>query len=698
MVSLKTVCSQSMADNFHEYSNGFSLIVKHRKSSAGDEPESLKISEAEDECTGNETEHVETRCGLGTCRPGLLQRCNTPPVLLSCLCVYTLVHGFAVNGINNVNTTSYERRFDLPSSSVGWISSVYDISAAICGVVIGFYGNRRKKGRILTVAFIMSSVGSLCMWLPHFLTKTYEWGQGQSHLCSGTEHSNICTETDGTLSRFLTMLLFGQLMHGVGGSTLITVGYSFIDDSVTAATSPVYISMIGLCQMLGPMVGFLVGGMLLDVYVDFERVSQPDWELTPTDPRWVGAWWVGFFISSILMFIFALPFCLFGAELPTAKHVRETRISETHNSGETPIHVRAGESISFRQFPSVLCRLLRNPAFMCVAFAGAFVGLVSVAMGTFLPKYIQNIYGTTASAAATYAGLLVIPGAALGQMFGGFVIRHWKMKVQTILKFLVAVVALAMISKACFFINCDIVVWNTNITDSEPVTSVTFEGCSQGCKCDDSVYQVVCDTEGRKYYSPCLAGCQKEISNKMYSDCHCVSSKTNVTSVTMENCVPSTCYSLLYIFLFMIFLSAFFVSSSTVPALTVVLRCAHENERTFALGLLNFIARVVGTIPGPILYGSMIDSTCEKWGRKCGYNTSCWKYDNPKMGEYLALLGMLFTGVAICFFTLAYKLYKPPVCQKDTVIEKEISEANDLETPVGLCTLPSTDCTEDTRL
>lgn len=41
------------------------------------------------------------------------------------------------------------------------------------------------------------------------------------------------------------------------------------------------------------------------------------WELTPTDPRWVGAWWVGFFISSILMFIFALPFIFFGAELPS---------------------------------------------------------------------------------------------------------------------------------------------------------------------------------------------------------------------------------------------------------------------------------------------------------------------------------------------------------------------------------------------
>ncbi|XP_045158609.2 solute carrier organic anion transporter family member 4C1-like isoform X2 [Mercenaria mercenaria] len=639
-------------------------------------------------------EEIETRCGLGTCRPGILQRCNNPTFLLCCLCVYTLVHGFAVNGINNVNTTSYERRFDLTSSSVGWISSSFDISAAICGVIIGFYGNRRKKGRILTGAFILSSLGSMCMWLPHFITPRYEWGQGQSHLCSATEISTQCSEGDWTLSSFLTLLLIGQLMHGLGGSTLITVGYSFIDDSVTAATSPVYISMIGLCQMLGPMLGFIVGGALLDIYVDFERMPESQWELTPTDPRWVGAWWVGFFISSVLMFIFALPFILFGAELPTAKNVRETRVSETHNDGESK---RLDGTHSIRQFPILLCRLLRNPAFLCVAFAGAFMGLVTISMATFLPKYIQNIYGTTASSAATYAGLLVIPGAALGQMFGGFVIRRWRLKVQSILKFLIAVVTLSMISKACFFINCDIVVWNTNITDSEPVTSLSYEECSASCHCDDSVYQVVCDREGRKYYSPCLAGCQYEISSKMYSDCQCVSSGANVTSVTIENCIPSTCNSLLYIFLFMIFLSAFFVSSSTVPALTVVLRCAHENERTFALGLLNFIARVIGTIPGPILYGSVIDSTCRKWGKKCGHNTSCWKYDNARMGEYLAFLGMGFTGIATVFFFLSYKLYKPPTpMKKETTAEKESTGVNDLDSPVGICSLP--EITEDTKL
>lgn len=87
--------------------------------------------------------------------------------------------------------------------------------------------------------------------------------------------------------------------------------------------------------------------------------------------------------------------------LSAAKYVRETRESETHNDGEPK---RLDNNISVRHFPALLCRLLRNPAFMCVAFAGAFMGLVTIAMATFLPKYIQNIYGTTASAAATYAG------------------------------------------------------------------------------------------------------------------------------------------------------------------------------------------------------------------------------------------------------------------------------------------------------
>jgi len=89
-----------------------------------------------------------------------------------------------------------------------------------------------------------------------------------------------------------------------------------------------------------------------------------------------------------------------------AKHVRETRISEAHHDDTALTRPVNHEVKSVRHFPVLVCRLLRNPAFVCVAFAGAFTGLVAVSIATFLPKYIQNIYDVTASEAATYAGKL----------------------------------------------------------------------------------------------------------------------------------------------------------------------------------------------------------------------------------------------------------------------------------------------------
>jgi hypothetical protein len=39
--------------------------------------------------------------------------------------------------------------------------------------------------------------------------------------------------------------------------------------------------------------------------------------INPDDPRWVGAWWIGFVIASILFVLAAVPISLFGAELPS---------------------------------------------------------------------------------------------------------------------------------------------------------------------------------------------------------------------------------------------------------------------------------------------------------------------------------------------------------------------------------------------
>jgi len=65
------------------------------------------------------------------------------------------------------------------------------------------------------------------------------------------------------------------------------------------------------------------------------------------------------------------------------------------------------------------------------------------------------------------------------------------------------------------------------------------------------------------------------------------------------------------------------------------------------------------------------------------------------MGEYMALLGMSFTGIAAVFFALAYKLYKPPpVAHKKDISAEGASETlSDQDSPNGICgtSLPTVD-------
>lgn len=78
-----------MAENCFEPVNGFHVTETDKSEERADR-DSVSIDEDGEKVAD---EHFDTRCGVGTCRPKFLQRCNNPPVLLVCLCVYTLVHG-----------------------------------------------------------------------------------------------------------------------------------------------------------------------------------------------------------------------------------------------------------------------------------------------------------------------------------------------------------------------------------------------------------------------------------------------------------------------------------------------------------------------------------------------------------------------------------------------------------------------------
>ena len=56
------------------------------------------------------------------------------------------------------------------------------------------------------------------------------------------------------------------------------------------------------------MGGFFLTSAATSLYVDFDRVPAdqiPD--IRQSDPRWIGAWWLGFPLFTVLMVIVAIP-------------------------------------------------------------------------------------------------------------------------------------------------------------------------------------------------------------------------------------------------------------------------------------------------------------------------------------------------------------------------------------------------------
>lgn len=70
---------------------------------------------------------------------------------------------------------------------------------------------------------------------------------------------------------------------------------------------------------------------------------------------------------------------------------------------------------------------------------------------------------------------------------------------------------------------------------------------------------------------------------------------------------------------------------------------------------------VSGTLPGPIMLGAIIDSSCDVWQTKeCGTSTgSCWVYNKEDLAIRLVVwwAGIKFVGATS--YALADRFYKP---------------------------------------
>lgn len=72
------------------------------------------------------------------------------------------------------------------------------------------------------------------------------------------------------------------------------------------------------------------------------------------------------------------------------------------------------------------------------------------------------------------------------------------------------------------------------------------------------------------------------------------------------------------------------------------------------------MSAATGTIPGPLVFGQILDSVCLVWQEKCDEKGSCWIYDTALMGQYFYILVLCVKVISITLLITAYCLYKPP--------------------------------------
>ncbi|XP_012501188.1 PREDICTED: solute carrier organic anion transporter family member 2B1 [Propithecus coquereli] len=602
-----------------------------------------------------------------------------------------------ISGYLKSSISTVEKRFGLSSQTSGLLASFNEVGNTALIVFVSYFGSRVHRPRMIGCGAVLVSLAGLLMTVPHFISEPYRYDHTspedmpqdfKASLCLPTTPTQTPAISNGSCSsyteaRHLTVvgiLFLAQTLLGVGTVPIQPFGISYIDDFAHNSNSPLYLGILFALTITGPVTAYGLGSLMLRLYVDIDRMPEGGISLTTKDPRWVGAWWLGFLIAAGLVALAATPYFFFPREMPKEKHELHFRrkfsaiASSAVSKGRKPPSERSpGESpekqdglaqvapdltvIQFiKVFPRVLLRTLRHPIFLLVVLAQVCTSSLVAGLTIFLPKFLERQFSVTASYANLLIGSISGPMAILGMVAGGVLVKclHLGPMRCSILCLLGALFSL-LLGLPLFFMGCSThqIAGILHQPGTQPGPGL-FPGCMEPCSCASDDFNPVCDPSTHvEYITPCHAGCASRVvqetldkSQVFYTNCSCVVGGGPVPAGSCD----SACSHLVLPFMFLVGLGATVACVTNTPSFMLILRGVKKEDKTLAVGIQFMLLRVLAWIPSPVIHGSAIDTTCVHWAQRCGRRAVCRYYDHDLFrNRFIGLQSFFKTGTLVCF-------------------------------------------------
>ncbi|XP_055304286.1 solute carrier organic anion transporter family member 74D-like [Sitodiplosis mosellana] len=571
-----------------------------------------------------------------------------------------------------ITLTTIERRFRIPSQTTGIILSGNEISQILLSLILTYFGGQKNSPKWMSWGIICSALSCFILASPHFI-----YGAGEealqyteqnyllsnqnvsseivsqpvnpknNKLCHNSGKTGEDSDCDEEFSYVPLILIFlSQFVLGIGNTLYYSLGPAYIDNNTKQHNSPLMLSYAYSMRIFGPVIGYCFAYVILRVYIDPTLTPL----ISKDDPRWMGAWWLGWIMVGCSMFVFALLIGLFPKSFKKEENQGKPGADseKCDKNGKTEEKIEVKENGELKEFPKAIWRLITNKLLMLNSFSSVFYILSFSGPVTFMGRQMEVQFNKTSAGGSIFTGPLTMVGMAIGILLSGFIMTKYRPRSSYVFFWSLIVGLISMFGTLSYTqLGCG--------SNDSLLVDGSIISCNSNCVCDDISYSPVCDRSmSRTFYSACHAGCKTyNEKQNIYSDCACdvkssMSKFEVVHNISSGACVGDCSFDY-YAYSFISMASSFLCITGLMSSVLLNFRAVEPRDKAFAQGFALFTASLFGLIPGPIIFGRIIDSTCLIWNEKCGRQGNCLLYDPIKFRYYMHASSAFFVLIGVGF-------------------------------------------------